>query len=511
VTEFTKPDLTISSETELRAFMDELEDRMEKIGIEYGENLWKKYLHEPCGDLNEIERRRSEILLNDQYLTIVKTWKPKAQDPLLKKRLRNAERIFLKERVEALPDIFLLRNKINEEHIGFKPVVLGRQMDRTDVNEMLRKDSDSVRRKAAWESTAELARKIERRVIELLDKRNKHVQELGYKTFVDYSLSLDLIEKEELLRLYRELENLTTPLLRTVLGEIKQKLGIDQLEPWDIAYAIDQFVKPPDQYFPKDQIILKVKELVRSFGIVPENLPILIKEADIPFGGLCFAIKIPTDVRIVSNPRDGYRFYNTLFHEYGHAMHACFVQQQHYVLKDDIGCFHEGMATILQRFTTNHDWLRENTELPNEEILRFVKAEKAARLLKLRNLLAVSTFEFLAFEDLTQDLNELWSKTQTKYLFVSENLTPQWAAQSIYTTHPIYFQNYILAELIAAQTLGYLQERYGRLLNNTDVSKFLIENYYGPGASIDWKEKIERATGQKLNARALVQELAAKR
>jgi len=487
--------------------MNELEGRMEKIDVEYGETWWKKYVHEPCGDLNQIEKKRSEILLNDQYFNIVKTWKPKAHDPLLKKRLRSAERMFLKERIEALDDIFVLRNKINEQHIGFKPVVLGKEMDRTDTREMLRKEPDSTKRKAAWTSFSKLARKIEQQVIELLDKRNKHAQELGYKTYVDYSLSLDFIDKKQLLRLYKELEELTTQSLGSVLAEIKQKLRIDQLKPWDLSYAIDQFVKPPDQHFPKDRILPKVKELVRSFGIVPEKLPILIKQADIPFGGLCFAIKVPTDVRIVSNPRDGHRFYTTLFHEYGHAIHACFIQQQHFVLKNEIGCFNEGMAVILERFATNPAWLKENTDLSKEEILRFVKADKAARLLRLRNLLALSNFEFLALENLNQDLNELWSKTQAKYLFVSENLTPQWAAQSIYTTHPVYYQNYILADVIAAQTENYLQKKYGRLLKNEEVSKFLIKNYYSPGASMDWPEKIERATGQKLNAKALAQEL----
>lgn len=487
--------------------MDKLEDRMEKIDIEYGETLWKKYLREPCGDLNEIERRRSEIILNDTYLNIVKQWKFKVSDALLKKRLQNAERLFLRERIEALPDIFLARNKINEEHIGFKPVVLGKTMERTDVAEMLRKDPESSRRRAAWESSAELSRKIEREVIELLRKRNEHAKELGYKTYVDYALTLDLIDKAELLRLYQELDELTRLSFHSVLDEIKQKLRIDPVEPWDINYAIDQFVNPPDEHFPRGEIIPKVRELVRSFGIISEELPILIKQADIPFGGLCFAIRIPTDVRIVYNPRDGYRFHSILFHEYGHAIHACFVRQPHFVLKGDIGCFNEGMATILQHFVYDYDWLRANTDISEEEILRFVKAEKASRLLRMRSLMAMSAFEFLAFENLDQDLNELWSQIRARYLFVSENLTPQWAAQSIFTTHPVYFQNYILAEAIAAQTIAYLREKYGNILNNAEVSRFLVENYYGPGSSIDWPEKIERATGHKLNAKALAEEL----
>jgi peptidyl-dipeptidase A len=497
----------ITNEAELREFLDELEDHLEKIDVEYGENLYKKYLHEPCKDINEIERRRSEIILNDRYLEIVRKWRPKAKDQFLKKRLKAVERLFLRERVEGLPEVFQSRNKINEEHIAFKLVVLGKEMERTDVHEMLRKDSDASRRRAAWESFSELSDKIEADVKELMKLRNHHAEELGYKTYADYSLSQDLIDKAELLSLYDELSKLSEPILRSVLEEIKEKLGMEQLQPWDISYAIDQFVKPPDEHFPRELIVPKVKELVKSFGILPEERPILIKETDLPFGGLCFFIKIPNDMRMLSNPRDGHRFYVTLFHEYGHALHGSFIQQSHYALKLEVGCFVEGMARILEHFASDYDWLRENTPLSKEEILRFINARKASRLLRIRNLIAASAFEFEAYENPDQDLNRLWSQLRARYMFVPENETPQWAAQSMYTTHPIYFQNYVLADVIAAQTITHLRDKYGRLLGNSRVSKFLIENYYSPGASIDWPEKIKNATGRKLSAEALVEQL----
>lgn len=506
-TKIPQPTTPIANEAELRAFLDELEDRLEKIDVEYGENLYKKYLHEPCKDINEIERKRSEIILNDRYVETVRRWKPKAKDRPLKKRLQAVERLFLRERIEALPSIFQSRNKINEGHIAFKPVVLGREMERTDVYEMLRKDSGASRRKAAWESFAKLSRKVEADVKELMKLRNHHAEELGYKTYADYSLFQNLIDKAELLSLYDELSSLSEPILRSVLEEIKEKLGIEQLQPWDISYAIDQFVRPPDEHFPRDLMIPKVKALVKSFGLVPEELPILIKQADIPFGGLCFGIKIPTDMRILSNPRDGHRFYSTLFHEYGHALHGSFIRQDHYALKVEMGCFAEGMARILEHFASDHDWLRDNTPLSEEEILRFVNARKASRLLGIRNLIAASVFESHAYENPDQDLNRLWSQLRARYMFVPENETPQWAAQSIYTTHPIYFQNYILADLIAAQTIAHIREKYGKLLGKAEVSKFLIKNYYGPGASIDWPEKIEKSTGRKLSAKALVKQL----
>ncbi len=83
--------------------------------------------------------------------------------------------------------------------------------------------------------------------------------------------------------------------------------------------------------------------------------------------------------------------------------------------------------------------------------------------------------------------------------------------RAVYTTHPIYFQNYILAEMIAAQTIQHLKEKYVRLLHSAKIAEFLIQNYYGPGSNVDWPEKIEKATGRRLSAEVLVQQLAVNR
>jgi oligoendopeptidase F len=502
-----KTGVPVKNEKELKTFLDNVENRLEEIEVEKGETLWRKYIREPSGDLNEIERKRSEIILDEEYLATVTKWRPKTRDTHLKTRLRVLEKLLLREHVEAKPDVFGLRNKINEDHIAFQPVVLGKQMQRSDVYEILRKNADKAKRKAAWESFSKLSHKIEEDVGQLIKLRNEHIRESGYQTYDVYVLAQNMIDKAELLKLYDELCDLSEPFLSSVLDDIKDDLKIEELQPWDISYVIDQFVKPPDAHFPRDRILQKTKDLARSFGFVPEELPILIKQTDIPFGGLCFGIRIPTDMRILSNPRDGHRFYRTLFHEYGHALHGCFIDQGSFALKDEVGCFCEGMACIMEQFASDADWLRENTSVPETEIRRFVKANKISRLLRLRNLVALSTFEFQACDNPDQELNRLWSKTRSKYLFVQENETPQWASQSIFTTHPIYFQNYIIADLIAAQTIAHLKASHRTLLNNPRVSEFLISNYYAPGASVDWQDKIEKATGRKLSAKPLIQQL----
>lgn len=209
--------IKVDDEAQLASFLDELEARLENVDVEYSETLCKKYLHEPHGDLNEIERKRSKIILNDNYLRIVKEWAPRVKGYLLARHVQVVKRLLLGERVEALPDIFVLRNRINEEHIRFRPVVLGKEMDRTDIREMLRKNPDRFKRKEAWESSAELARKVEDDVKQLMKKRNYHAQKLGYKTYADFSLTLDMIGKRELLRLYEELERLSRPSFQAIL------------------------------------------------------------------------------------------------------------------------------------------------------------------------------------------------------------------------------------------------------------------------------------------------------
>lgn len=98
--------IKVDDEAKLVSFLNELEGRLESVDVEYGETLWKKYSSEPHGDLDEIERRRSEIILNDGYFRTVKEWASRIKDEFLAKRVQAMERLFLSERVEALRQKF---------------------------------------------------------------------------------------------------------------------------------------------------------------------------------------------------------------------------------------------------------------------------------------------------------------------------------------------------------------------------------------------------------------------
>ena len=81
---------------------------------------------------------------------------------------------------------------------------------------------------------------------------------------------------------------------------------------------------------------------------------------------------------------------------------------------------------------------------------------------------------------------------------------------------PVYYHNYMMGEMMASQLQRRVLEEMGggseaaweRALTSPAVGRFLVENLYAPGRSIDWREAMRRATGASLRSDAFVAELS---
>jgi len=64
--------------------------------------------------------------------------------------------------------------------------------------------------------------------------------------------------------------------------------------------------------------------------------------------------------------------------------------------------------------------------------------------------------------------------------------------------------------MFAAQLREAMRKEFGTddLSREPRVAGWLTRNFYGPGQSIPWMDKVRRATGRPLDSRALVQFLA---
>lgn len=507
------PAMLIGSETLLKSWLDQLETRLEKVAVSYNSASFNIYIGRPGPDLSQFDPAFSSIFLEPANQQVVNFWRERAADPLLRRRLELFRRNFLGAEVSKAPKISDTRNQLNDQLIKFQPQVGGKKVSRSEITEILRSHPDrDTRRKVYQQALTPLSTRLAAQVAELLHLRNVEARRLGYANFAELQLALAGLNRASLFELFDHLEKLTTGAYNAFLENSRRESGLDRVESWDLQWLAERKASLPEAAFSPEKIPGLVKDLLGKFGLDLAALPVELVTKDIPFGGLCFTIKVPDDIRIVSNLRPGYPSFRTLVHEYGHALHAAFNRQQFFTLKRESGIFNEGMAETLAYFTHHPEWLAGATGLDPAQVARYREDTRPRRVLRLRNLMAQARFEIEAYDNPSADLDHLLAETETRYLGVPLNLTPRWAASSFPTTHPVYRHNYILADLIAAQTHAALKEKFGSFFDletneRGKVFEFLRENYYAPGNRLEWAEKVALATGQPLSPIALINEL----
>ena len=73
---------------------------------------------------------------------------------------------------------------------------------------------------------------------------------------------------------------------------------------------------------------------------------------------------------------------------------------------------------------------------------------------------------------------------------------------------PVYYQNYLLGELVASQLQATLFDRFGGIVGRPAAGEFLRDEFFAPGWSCRWDELVARATGAPLGVDAYAAELA---
>jgi peptidyl-dipeptidase A len=231
---------------------------------------------------------------------------------------------------------------------------------------------------------------------------------------------------------------------------------------------------------------------------------------DVPYGALCYAVRPPDDVRILLSPRDGHAYYGVLFHEFGHAIYQRCLRPLSPLLRRESSPFDEAMACVWERLASDPDWLVDQGGITPGQAAAYRRHWARRLVYRLRVFMAQATFEYRAYQDRAYrggDLMALLQDIYAEHLGVPYDQAPGWADRPFWTSHPIYMQNYVIAETIASQTLAALGCRFDRLIGQPQVGVWLIENYYAPGASSPWADKVARATGAPLGAAPLLADL----
>jgi hypothetical protein len=86
---------------------------------------------------------------------------------------------------------------------------------------------------------------------------------------------------------------------------------------------------------------------------------------------------------------------------------------------------------------------------------------------------------------------------------------PDWASKIHLAVAPVYYQSYLLGELLASQLDQAVREHAGGFVGRPTAGAFLAERVFAPGATRPWRDLVATATGRPLGPAAFLTGLAA--
>jgi hypothetical protein len=510
----------VSTKDELILFLDTLEQKYENACMQTGLANWNMYSKEGKSDLDSAKNLFAKIFLDSLNEKIIEEWRKKATslaDKLLERRLEMWHRCFAGGKIYSDRPIAELENKLQRKIANYKLYLDGNRITQAEIANDIRKEQDQRKRKRLWSTLGQLSEAVKEDLVALVKLRNEKSQSMGYYNYYSLVLYLQTIKEDWLVETMNRLEEGTREKFQEFIESSKKKLKVKTFYAWDFNTALYRWTSISDSYFPKDSVFKILHRFHGKIGFKVDSLAIKELVKDIPFGGLNIGIKIPDDSRFLLNPVDGKRFYNTAFHEYGHALQITHTKAAYPVLKGyewipggSCAAYSEGIAELQAEFVNDAEWLMSYTSASQDEIERYIATRTFSDLYSLRSRLKDFFFEYEMYKNPDQNLDSLERAMYKKYLLVDleENAPTRYASSMLYVMYPCYYQNYIMADMIATQIFEVIVSKFGEeRIKSRDVSKWIIDHLYLDGELEEWQERIINSTGKSLETGAYLRKL----
>jgi peptidyl-dipeptidase A len=502
----------VASPQSPKTFLDSVEARVEKISVPYNLAQWEFYTTGKSDSLEQYEKLWAAYVRDSVLFAAAVRLKDSDQEPARARCWELLHNLLLGEKVSSHPEILELVDSLSKIHFGFRATLRDSQKTDNEISKLLRTSADRELRREAYFAQAQRGGLLADGIQTLMRRRNELARGLGYPNYYELGMELAGLNRSFLVTVLSQLDTLTARPYRDLLGRIQKKLGYEKLEPWDVSFAHADLELKVDPYFPKDSLVPFLRRTMKGLGYRLDSLPITFDVESRPGKSqhaYSFGIDPPRDVRILMNAAVGVSSYRTVFHECGHSLASCYVSQPTWLLRNWLsGGFSEGMAEIFAGLIREKKWLTGYAHLPEKLADEYLSGAAEKELIYVRSVLVNLYFEFFACQNPEQDLNKLYWDLYEKYTFLPRHDEAKtWAGIVHFATHPIYLQNYLVADMIAAQTSYRLKQEIGELVDNPRFAAFMNEKYFAPGASKPWTDLVQGATGSELNPAYYMQEL----
>ena len=511
----------IKAKKDLITFLDNLGAEYEAICGEIAEANYLFYTQTQPVDQDTAKRKLAALLLDDSNRKIINTWfqriKP-GEDERLAYRLKIWHRVMTIAQVDFAEEIYQLQNELEERYSNFQYTVDGKKCTFNEAYKLLvdkyRHNLQELYRER-WLLDAQRSKAMEGDLLLLMKKRNQRAKSLGFSNYAELVLWAHDIKSAWYRDLIDKFERRTHLPYQKSLEEGKNVSAIQEVTPWNLETVILSRVRDDSEGpgYDRERVYrFSNEELLRTsindIGFNFDELPVKRSESEsMLYGGLCLAIRIPYDVRVAFRP--GSVPLGTLLHEYGHAIHLSHVAVKEPIFKGyeitGAGALFwiEAMANIISTLSGNVEWQKKWRGY-SEEFISWRKAEFwkmeafRTRYYRLMNI----EFELQAYENLEQDLSELYKSLYRKHLVLEwpKDEPVPWASSVTLATIPFYSVNTFVTQIIEWQIRQTLEEKFGTgYVFNKEVAHWLIENLYQMGESIPWTKRLENTTGKALD------------
>jgi len=461
-------------------------------------------------------------------------------EPVLQRRLDGLYRHMLGKQgdAELLEAIVAREAELQQLFNTFRGELNGKPVADHELQELLDRSDDSSERQAAWETSKQVGVAVAPHVIELAKLRNTLARSQGFRDHFAKGLFLQELEEDWLDGVFTELAARTS----AAYGEARARLdatrcarfGIETsaLRPWHYGDPFCQGV-PADAGVDLDPFFegVDIAEVTaRFFTDLGLDIAPMMAASDLHprerknQHAFCIDMNRAGDVRVLANLRPSRSWMATMLHEFGHAVYDRYMDLS---LPFDLrGPAHilttEAIAMLMGRFAMRPDFITRYVA-PDFDAAAHAEALQWRQGLEMLTLvqwvLVMVNFERALYADPDHaDLNGLWWELVERHQQVSRPESRRgatgladWAAKIHLSIAPVYYQNYLLGELMASQlelAMGEALGIDGSFIGQAGAGPWLCREVFAPGGSVTWDALVSSATGRPLGPDAFVKAFA---
>ena len=532
-----------------RKFVKEYERKVRPLEIAAGQAWWDANVSGKEEDYKkkvDAQNRIDEALANVTAFAAIQTLHEKRKeiaDPILAREVDVLYRTYLEKQVDTalLKKMVEKANAVEQAFNVFRAEVDNKKMTDNEVRAVLKKSTDSERRKAVWEASKKVGSVVEADLKELVKLRNEAAVKLGFKNYHALQLFLNEQDGAELIKLFDELDELTRKPFADAKAEIDAQLAkncgvkVTDLRPWHYHDPFFQetpavFAADIDKPFARADLPRLTGEFYKGIGLPVDD--VLARSDLVPKKGksqhaFCTDIDRAGDVRVLCNIVQNNEWASTMLHEFGHSVYSSknIPRTVPYVLRAESHILTtEGVAMMFERLAKCRAFL-EKMGVAVEDGKKFDEA--AGKSLRYQLLIfsrwcqVMLRFEKAMYEEPKQDLNKLWWDLVEKYQLVKRpdgRSAPDYASKIHIVVAPVYYHNYMMGQLFASQVHHAIARDVYKgadpetvvYVGNKEVGAFMTARVFAPGKKLSWNELTKHATGATLNARAFAADFKGK-